>query len=244
MFKINFHLVIYRYEMVVALIVLLLTGSIVVSSKDRPQDLADQNPRYPYKIALTFDDGPHPDFTDRLVSALRRDNVKATFFIVGKQGMEYPMLIKELSMAGHEVEVHGFTHVNLTKISDDKIEKELSLTRAVIEDITGKKCLYFRPPGGNYDARVLKYAGAVGQGMVLWSVFPKDHDEGDSELIIQKVFAQASDGGVVLLHSGREPTLKALPVIIARLREMGFQFVTVEQLRTGGGPQNQLVWRK
>ena len=79
--------------------------------------------------------------------------------------------------------------------------------------------------------------------MVLWSVFPKDHDEENPDTIVQKVLAQAEDSGVVLLHSGREPTLKALPVIIKALREKGFQFVTVKQLRSSS-QDGRLAWLK
>jgi peptidoglycan-N-acetylglucosamine deacetylase len=243
MLKIKFHLIIYRYELILAIIVLLLTGSITVSSKDTSRDFCFQDIKCPYKIALTFDDGPHPYFTDSLISILRRNNVPATFFLVGRVAMEYPQLVEELGLAGHELEIHGFTHSNLAKLSDGAIVKELSLTRSVIEDITGKKCFFFRPPGGQYNAEVVKEARSIGQDMVLWSVFPKDHEVDDPNIIIKRVLEQAADGGVILLHSGREPTLEALPVIIKRLRERGFQFVTVMQLRSSA-PSKQYVWLK
>ena len=243
MFKINFHLVIYRYEIILALIVLLLTGSIVVSSKDRAKDFAFRDPRYPYKIALTFDDGPHPVYTDRLISVLRQNKVPATFFVVGKMALQHPELVEELSLAGHEIEVHGFTHTNLTKLSERDVEKELNETRSIIEDITGKKCFFFRPPGGQFNDKVIKEASLLGEEMVLWSVFPKDHEENDPEIIIQRVMAQAADGGVVLLHSGRDPTIAALPEIIKRLREKGFEFVTVVELRSSA-THSQLAWLK
>jgi peptidoglycan/xylan/chitin deacetylase (PgdA/CDA1 family) len=243
MFKINFHLVIYRYELILAVIVLLLTGSIVVSSKDRVKDLAIHDPRYPYRIALTFDDGPHPEYADKLVSVLRQNNVPATFFVVGKMVLQHPELIQELSLAGHEIEVHGFTHTNLTKLSAEEVEKELTGTRSIIEDITGKKCFFFRPPGGQFNNKVIKKATSLGMEMVLWSVFPKDHEENDPQVIIQRVMSQATDGGVVLLHSGRDPTLAALPEIIKRLREKGYEFVTVERLRTSASPE-EFAWLK
>jgi peptidoglycan/xylan/chitin deacetylase (PgdA/CDA1 family) len=123
------------------------------------------------------------------------------------------------------------------------VRRELGVTRSLIEDISGKKCLYFRPPGGQYNAKVVKEAGELGQGMVLWSVFPKDHEVDDRSVIIARVLAQAHDGGVVLLHSGRESTLSALPEIIRLLREKGYRFVTVAQLRAGA-PEEKLAWLK
>jgi peptidoglycan/xylan/chitin deacetylase (PgdA/CDA1 family) len=243
MFKVKFHLVIYRYEIILAAIILLLTGGIVVSSKDKAIDFTFRDPRYPYKIALSFDDGPHPDFTDRIVGILRENKVPATFFVVGRMALEYPQLVEELSVSGNEVEGHSYNHNNLTKFSEQQIIKDLNLTRGLIEDLSGKKSFFFRPPGGNYDLKVVKAAGSVGEEMVLWSVFPKDHEENDPKVIVDRVLKQAADGGVVLLHSGREPTLIALPVIIKELRERGYQFVSVMQLRSAS-PPNQYAWLK
>jgi peptidoglycan/xylan/chitin deacetylase (PgdA/CDA1 family) len=239
MFKINF--VIYRYELVLAFIILILTGSFSLSSRDPGQ--APASPRYPYKIALTFDDGPHPEFTDRIVSVLRKENAHATFFVVGIQAAKYPYLVQELSLAGHEVAGHTFTHRNLSHLSDGEIRRELTVTGELIYDIIRKRSLLFRPPGGQYDARVIRVAEEMGLEMVLWSVFPKDHEEENADAIVEKVLAQAQDGGTVLLHSGREPTLAALPRIIEQLRSKGYEFMTVSELRRAC-PDKQFVWLK
>ncbi|MHB9154723.1 MAG: polysaccharide deacetylase family protein [Endomicrobiales bacterium] len=236
MFKINLSFVIYRYELILAMIVLLLTGSVVVSSRDRQEDLPAPSRYCPYRIALTFDDGPHPYYTDRLITVLEKENVKASFFLVGRLAVQYPELVQHLSLAGHELDVHTFTHRNLARLSGDEVRRELSLTARVIEGITKRRTVFFRPPGGQYDAKVLAAASATGQHMVLWTVFPKDHEENDPDVIVQKVLAQASDGGVVLLHSGRDATLEALPRIITALRQKGYAFVTVSQLAEKQAP--------
>lgn len=230
MFKFNFHFVACRYEIILALIVLFLTGSITVSSKDRePSPYPLQ--RYPLAIALTFDDGPHPYFTDKIISILQEYNAPSTFFVVGRMAMEYPHLVQHLAVAGHEVGGHTFTHCNLAKSPDRVIKRELSITRDMLRDITGKDCAFFRPPGGQYNERVVSVAAGIGQDMALWSVFPKDHEENDPAVIVQRVMEQAADGGVVLLHSGKPGTLRALPQIITNLRTKGYRFVTISQLR-------------
>lgn len=230
MFKFDFHFIIHRYELILALIVLFLTGSITVSSKDRePSPYPLQ--RYPSAIALTFDDGPHPYFTDKIISILQEYNAPSTFFVVGRLAMEYPHLVQHLVVAGHEVGGHTFTHCNLAKSSDRVITRELSMTRDMLRDITGKDCPFFRPPGGQYTSHVIDVAAGLGQDMALWSVFPKDHEENDPAVIVKRVMDQATDGGVVLLHSGRPSTLRALPQIITALRVKGYRFVTVSQLR-------------
>lgn len=239
MFKINFHLIVYRYELILVAIVLILAGSAVVSSKDR-----ETKELYPYKIALTFDDGPHPYYTDKIVSILQNNNAKGSFFIVGRLAMEYPYLIQQISLAGNEVDIHTFTHRNLSKLKDDEIRRELSITASLIKDISNQKSIFFRPPGGQYNKKVLQIAGDLNQNMILWTVFPKDHEEDDPEVILKTVLRQAGDCGVVLLHSGRPATLQALPKIIQELRNMGYQFVTVSELKNYTNKPAQFAWYK
>jgi peptidoglycan/xylan/chitin deacetylase (PgdA/CDA1 family) len=216
------------------LIILFLTGSLFIAPK--PVAMLPPAPRYPYRIALTFDDGPHPLFTDSLLRLLRDNNVHATFFVVGRLAMEYPNLAGEISLAGHELEGHTFTHRNLNRLSDKDVTRELVMTKGILEKITGKQSLYFRPPGGRYNGRVVNLAAASGLSMVLWTVFPKDHEEPNPDVILARVLAQASDGGVVLLHSGVPATYQALPRIIRELRSRGYRFVTISELNARPAP--------
>lgn len=229
MFKIDGSLVIYRYEMIVAVIVLLLTGSISIFSKNA--DLFLQPfPRYPYSIALTFDDGPHPYYTDAILSLLKDNGAPATFFVVGSQIEKHPGLARALTANGCEVESHTMTHRNLARLTDTEIKKELQSTEFLIKSFAGQNSLFFRPPGGQYNDHVVKIARDMGLTMVLWSVFTRDHEENDANAIVRRVLEQSRDGGIVLLHSGRCPTLVALPRIIKELRARGFRFVTVQDL--------------
>jgi peptidoglycan/xylan/chitin deacetylase (PgdA/CDA1 family) len=240
MFKISYRFVVYRYEAILALVILLLTGSIAVSSKDTGAAFPPLE-RYPYSIALTFDDGPHKVYTERLMKILDEKGVKATFFIVGSQGLKFPGLLKELSDDGQEVESHTMTHANLKKLKPDDIRKELNGAQNLIKSVTGRDSLFFRPPGGQYDNKVNDIARELGLEMVLWTVFPKDHMRPPPEAIEKTVFAEASDGGVVLLHSGVDQTLEALPVIIDELRKKGYRFLTISELKKQRSPM-QLVW--
>lgn len=153
MYKINVYL--DRYEIILGLIILLLTGSISISPGDKSYATYPQM-RYPYAIALTFDDGPHPKFTPKLVSLLKAENVPATFFIVGRQALEYPYLVEYISNCGNELAGHTFSHRNMSHLSDSEIKRELQLTKRIIADISGKRCDYFRPPGGRYGKKVEK----------------------------------------------------------------------------------------
>lgn len=229
MLRIDLDITIRRYEIILALIILLLTGSVFIAPPERERPVFVDN-RYPYRIALTFDDGPHPYFTDRLLTLLKKEHVRATFFTVGRLVMEYPYLVQEISLAGHELAGHSFTHRNLSRLSDDEVRRELSITRGMIEDLSGKRVPYFRPPGGQYNQRVVSLGKSMGLSMVLWSVFPKDHEEPSSDVIVDRVLQQATDGGIVLLHSGVEATYNALPRIVSELRKRGYRFVTISEL--------------
>lgn len=229
--KFNINFVIYRYEAILTIIILLLTGSIAVSSRDsEKKKIPPPEPQAPYRIAITFDDGPHPVYTEQLLSILKANNVRATFFVVGKQAMMYPALLREIAAGGHEIEVHTLTHRNLTRLNVAEIRKELFDTSELIRGIAGRRAVYFRPPGGQYNTKVVKAAEALNLSMVLWTVFPKDHEEDDKDIIIKRVMSQAADGGVILFHDGREPTYEAIPLVVKRLRDKGFGFVTVSEL--------------
>ncbi len=242
MFKISLHLTVYRYEAIVALIILLLTGSIIVSSKDDERSFPPPQ-RYPYQIALTFDDGPHPHFTESIISILRAEDVKATFFLVGTKMTEHPSLAARLAVEHHELAGHTFSHRNLSKLSREDIRRELQVTKQLIVDLARQDSMFFRPPGGQYDRDVLSVAEEMGLSMVLWTVFPKDHEEKSADKIVEKVLAQATDRGVVLLHSGRPATLQALPKIIRELKRRGYRFSTISQLYQSS-KRKQLAWLK
>jgi peptidoglycan-N-acetylglucosamine deacetylase len=240
--KFNFNFVIYRYEAILTIIILLLTGSIAVSSRDA-EKLIPPEPKAPYSIAITFDDGPHPVYTEQLLNILKANNVHATFFVVGKQAMVYPALLREIAAGGHEIEVHTLTHRNLTHLKVDEIRKELFDTSELIRGIAGRRAGFFRPPGGQYNVKVVKAAESLNLSMVLWTVFPKDHEENDKDIIVKRVMSQATDGGVILFHDGREPTYEALPIIVKQLRDKGYGFVTISEL-TAENRGDKTAWLK
>lgn len=220
--------VLRRYQAVGLILIGVLLGSAALFSRD--SEYFPTRPRYPYRLALTFDDGPHPAFTDRLLQVLKEERVAATFFIVGSQAQRYPVLLRSVVRQGHELANHTFHHPNLLTLAPEDVLRELGDTRRLIREFTNKDTLFFRPPGGRYDARTLDAAGREGYRMVLWTVFPRDHSRPSEQEIYDRVMASARDGGVVLLHSGVEPTLAVLPRLIRDLRARGFHFLTVSEM--------------
>ncbi len=189
-------------------------------------------------LCLTFDDGPHPGQTERLLSILKEAHVRATFFVVGKQAELYPYLLKKIAQDGHELANHTYSHRNMKTLSDQEISEELEKTETLVSAATGKKMKYFRPPGGQYNSQVVAAAKARGYEMVLWSIFPQDHTNPPSALIRSRILGGAHKDGIVLLHSGVENTLETLPELIRTLKRRGYVFETVAQLRTEPHFQN------
>lgn len=182
------------------------------------------------KIAFSFDDGPYPELSEKLLKILEEENIKATFFIVGEMGERYPYLLQLLSSQGHEVAGHTYTHPNLTKVSLARVKEELERTRVLIREFTGKDTYLFRPPGGNYNENLKNIFSSLGYQPIFWTIFPQDHLDISVEEIYQRVVKNVHPNGIVILHSGRENTLNALPKIIQALKKENYHFVTVSEL--------------
>lgn len=184
----------------------------------------------PKLAALTFDDGPHPQYTDRLLAILKEEKVPATFFVVGKQVERHPELVQHIFEQGHELANHTYSHPDLRRLSPQAVEEELEKTDDLVASITDQHMRFFRPPGGDYNRQVEAAAGDLGYSMALWSVLPGDYLRPSPRVILERVLKGTRDNGVILLHSGVENTLTALPEIIRDLKAQGYQFVTLSQM--------------
>lgn len=194
-------------------------------------------PRTTFKqVALTFDDGPHPGYTQSIVKILNQFNVKATFFLVGKQVERYPWLVRYIiENSDSKIGNHTYSHKNLKLLTTQQIEEELLKTHKLLcerNDTLDKIIPYFRPPGGHFDTRVLSTAEKLGFKMVLWSVFTNDHSPAITKEQLLNTIKKSvtSDKEIILLHSGSKATLEALPEIISFLKANDYKFVTVDEI--------------
>ncbi|MEG4506395.1 polysaccharide deacetylase family protein [Microcoleus sp. F6_B4] len=182
-------------------------------------------------IALTFDDGPWPKTTTQILDILKENNIKATFFWVGKYLQNSPEIGKQVAAAGHAIGNHTWSHEYL-QYNEDGAAREIDRTSSLIEDLTGIQTSMFRPPGGILNNGLTAYAQKKNYAVVMWSADSFDWRT-LTESLIDNVMRQANSGGIVLMHDGggnRARTVKALPEIIARLRKEGYIFVTVPEL--------------
>jgi peptidoglycan/xylan/chitin deacetylase (PgdA/CDA1 family) len=181
-------------------------------------------------LALTFDDGPHPQYTPKLLEILKRYNAPATFFVVGEMAEKYPEGIKAEIAAGHNVGNHTYHHVNLTRIPNDMIATEIKACHDVIRSITDTHPHLFRPPGGDYDTQVIETAEALNYTTVLWTDDPGDYASPGTGVIEQRTLRTADNGGIILLHDGEQQTVYILPKLLDALKARGFTFVTIDEL--------------
>jgi cellulose synthase/poly-beta-1,6-N-acetylglucosamine synthase-like glycosyltransferase/peptidoglycan/xylan/chitin deacetylase (PgdA/CDA1 family)/spore germination protein YaaH len=211
---------------------------------------------HPGMIALTFDDGPDPDWTPAILDVLKQENVPATFFVIGKNGQAHPDLLRRVVNEGHEVGNHTFTHPNLGEIPARITDLELNATQRLIESVTGRSTVLFRPPyfgdaeadtPGEVEPAIR--AEKLGYIMVGLRIDPGDWKPGvTADEIVKRTIDKAMDsnpetrGQVVLLHDSggdRAATIEALPRLIHELRARGFRFVLVSDL--GGWSRDQVM---
>jgi peptidoglycan-N-acetylglucosamine deacetylase len=182
-------------------------------------------------IALTFDDGPWPTTTRQILDILKKNNIKATFFWVGRYLQTYPELGKQVAASGHAIGNHTWNHQYI-KYNEDGAAREIDRTSSLIEELTGVKTSMFRPPGGILNNGLAAYAQKKNYAVIMWSADSLDWRTATQSLM-DNVMRQANSGGIVLMHDGggnRSRTVAALPDIIARLRKEGYIFVTVPEL--------------
>ncbi len=190
-------------------------------------------------IAMTFDDGPHPAHTPRLLDMLRQRNIRATFFVVGTNARRYPNIIKRMVAEGHEVANHTVNHVYVSKIAEATAREEVANCERAIIDACGVKPRLFRPPGGYISAKEkIWLKDDFGYSTIMWAVDPQDWKDRNSSIVTQRILRDTDPGDIVLAHDIHASTIAAMPATLDGLLSKGLRFVTVSQLiameRSGG----------
>lgn len=179
------------------------------------------------RIAITFDDGPSPSWTGKLLDGLKERDVKATFFLIGENVKKSPELVKRESEEGHLVGNHTYHHVEITRIPDEKAKEEILMTNEAITEITGREVSYMRPPFGAWQKQLEWELDVM---PVMWTIDPLDWTTSNVDEIVNKVVTQAKENDIILLHDCYESSVDAALRIIDVLQKEGFEFVTVDKL--------------
>ena len=178
-------------------------------------------------IALTFDDGPHPSYTQKLLDGLKERGVRATFFVMGEHAELHPDIIKRMHDEGHLIGNHTYSHIQLTSSNRQEFKDELVRTNKIIKDITGEEVQYVRPPYGSWDKSLEK---ELNMFPVLWNIDPLDWNTPNASKVARRVIKNAEENAVILLHDYYSTSVDAAFMIIDKLTEEGFTFVTVDEI--------------
>jgi len=193
-------------------------------------------PRDKKIVALTFDDGPNPKYTPAILDLLKQYDVKATFFVLGKHAQKYPEILKRESLEGHEIGNHTFSHINIKKSSDTKIQEEFLKTQNIVFSITEVMPKNFRPPYGLYNKSLINMIEGFGAKIVIWSTTQDSRDWSNPGVnkIVKEVLTKTKNGDIILLHDHVEykesNTVEALKIILPELKKKGYKFVTISEL--------------
>ncbi len=182
-------------------------------------------------IALTFDDGPHPQNTPRLLDILRARNVKATFYVIGRSVDLYPQVVRRTVAEGHELGNHSHTHRLLSKLGDADLRSEMNRCRDAVSNAAGVRMRTMRPPYGGLLQRQRQLVhDEFGYPTILWSVDPLDWKRPGPSVVTSRILSGTNPGAIVLAHDLHSQTVDAMPATIDGLLRRGYKFVTVSQL--------------
>ena len=178
-------------------------------------------------VALTFDDGPSSITTPALLDILKNRDVPATFFMLGSMARNNPELVKQIEKEGHDIASHTMYHQNLIRITPAAVQSDINEAKAVFQDILGHLPDYTRPPYGNINDAV---RNNVGTPMILWSVDTLDWKNKNTDAIVSTTMSEISDGAIILMHDVHPTSVEAVPTLINKIREAGYEFVTISEL--------------
>ncbi len=179
------------------------------------------------KIALTFDDGPHPVYTEKMLGILEKYQIPATFFLLGQQVDEYGELVKEIADKGHLIGNHTYHHVQITTLSTEQAYEEINETSEHIKNLIGYGTEYVRPPFGTWNEGLEQEMDLI---PVMWTIDTLDWTTGNVDWIVDRVVKNAKEDDIILMHDSYKSTVQAVDRIIPLLEADGFEFVTVDQV--------------
>ena len=185
---------------------------------------ADAERKY---VALTFDDGPNPIYTEKLLDGLKQRKVKASFFLLGEEVEQYPDIVKRMHQEGHLIGTHAYQHVNLNQLTTEAACEQIQKTGDAIFHVTGEYPQYVRPPYGCWKEEVDKRCMMI---EVLWDVDTMDWSVQNADRVVQTVERQVKDGSIILMHDAYPSSVEAAFRVIELLQAQHYTFVTIDHI--------------
>jgi len=195
------------------------------------------------QVVLTFDDGPSPEWTPKVLDELKKADIKAIFFMIGHHVNEYPEIAKRVADEGHTIGNHGYAHSVMMYYTPAEIEEEIKYTEQVIYKITGQTTKYFRPPKAWLRKKIKNKIKSMGYDIILWSLNSKDWVSFNHKRIVKYIARRVRSGDILLFHDSgnvlskeggtRRQTVKSITLLAKTLKEKGFEFVSIEEMING-----------
>ena len=195
-----------------------------------------RNAREPKRIALTFDDGPHPRYTLEILKILMEYEIRATFFMIGVNAEQYPQTLQKVVESGCEIANHTYSHRRIDRLNKQDMQEEILRCEEVLYSLTGIRPHLFRPPEGMISQMAKETMQGMNYDVVLWSIDTLDWAHTPSSTIVQSVKSHLKGGDIILMHdyvSGKNTTCDSLRILIPQLLAQGYEFVTVSELIEG-----------
>ena len=212
---------------------ILKISAISYENNDTDADIYHKKDNAYKKIALTFDDGPHPRYTPQILEILSKYNIKATFFTVGVNAKNYPDTLEKVISAGHEVENHTYTHPHVNSVDFATLKREIECCESEIYEHTDYKTKFFRPPEGMIDDEIIEMIKSLDYKIVLWDIDTRDWAHTPPQKIAENIIDNINSGDIILMHDyigHNSPTPEALKIFLPILIDRGYNFVTVSEL--------------
>ena len=180
------------------------------------------------KVAITFDDGPHPRHTEEILKVLREEQVKASFFLVGQEMEKFPGLVRQIALEGHDVGNHGFSHGRMERLGVEGLREEIERTEELIQELAGSSKRLFRPPYGRVTLALMQCALRDRLTVVLWSLDSGDSHKRPPQELSDRL-RSAESGDIILLHEDYAQTAAGIRDVIRALKSRGLGFARVSE---------------
>ncbi len=205
-------------------------GQTVVPAANTPAEpkpiSVNCGPGFGNRLAITFDDGPTPGVTERVLAELKKRDLRATFFMIGSKVKAAPDLAKRVLGEGHEICNHSYTHPKLDSMPEDKIREEILRCQDAIMTATGHTPVWLRPPYGAFHGKA-HIAQDLGLGIAFWSVDPRDWSQPGVQKITETILTQSRPGSIILCHDLHPMTAEAVPGILDNLIAREYEFINM-----------------
>lgn len=212
----------------VLLVGILALGILIIAKNQKIEDVFQEvESTQKKKIAITFDDGPHPKYTEILLEGLKERNVVANFFVTGYHAELHPEIVKRMKEDGHLIGNHTYSHIQLTKTNGKEFVAELQRTNDILYEITEDTTEYVRPPYGVWDKR---FEEELNMFPVMWTIDPEDWNKDNAASIARSVIKKADENEIILMHDYFPASIDAAFLIIDELLKDGYEFVTVDEI--------------